>query len=256
MTIETSSSISPPRNYGFDGGVVIVTGAASGIGRETALEANRQGLGVLAWDLNADGLARLKDEVAAAGARSDALFETGIVDISDAEVVRSTMARAMEAHAPCFLVNNAGPPSGADLPFEQAIGMSLVATREMTRLWLEGKPDQPVAVNVASVAGNLLGLAEWYSAAKAGIVGYTRSLAVSRPGGLRINAVAPGLIDTARVATTLTTERGQGIVSRNPMQRAGRPEEVAAVIMFLLSPAASYVNGALIVCDGGSSLTL
>jgi NAD(P)-dependent dehydrogenase (short-subunit alcohol dehydrogenase family) len=246
-----------PRNYGFEpGAAIIITGAASGIGRQTALEAHRQGLDVLAWDLDADGLDNLKAEVEAASPGQARVFETSTVDISAAEAVKSLMARAMKTQAPRYLVNNAGPPSGADLPFERAIGMSLIATREITRLWLDGEPGEPVAVNVASVAGNLLGLGEWYSAAKAGLVGYTRHLAVARPQGLRVNAVAPGLIDTPRVTATLTSERGRDIVKRNPLGRAGRAEEVASVIMFLLSPAASLVNGALVVCDGGSSLVL
>lgn len=242
------------RNYGFDSGTVIITGAASGIGRETALEANRQGLGVIAWDIDGAGLEALEHDIRTAG--SDRLIATAVVDIGDVEAVEQAMKAAMAAHPPAYLVNNAGPPSGAVLPFDQALMLSLVATREMTRLWLEGAPVDPVAVNVASVAGNLLGLGEWYSAAKAGIVGLTRSMAVSRPGGLRVNAVAPGLIDTARLQATLLTERGKEIVNRNPLGRAGRPEEVAAAIMFLLSPAASLVNGTLLVCDGGSSLVL
>ncbi|WP_380871668.1 gluconate 5-dehydrogenase [Sphingomonas sp. DBB INV C78] len=242
------------RNFGFDTGTVIITGAASGIGRETALEAKRQGLGVIAWDINAAGLEGLAGELRATGRVQ--LVETAVVDISDIDAVAAAMRAVTAAHKPRYLVNNAGPPSGADLPFERAIANSLVATREITRLWLDGEPSDPVAVNVASVAGNLLGLGEWYSAAKAGIVGYTRSLAVSRPGGLRVNAVAPGLIDTARLQATLETERGKDIVKRNPLGRAGRPEEVAAAIMFLLSPSASLINGTLLVCDGGSSLVL
>jgi NAD(P)-dependent dehydrogenase (short-subunit alcohol dehydrogenase family) len=237
--------------FGFQPASIIVTGAASGIGRATAKLAADQGLAVIGWDVDAYGLAAMRDEIVAAGGS----FTGYVADITSPQSVQHAMQASARNLAPRYLVNNAGPPSTAALRFDAAIAGSLIATQCVTRRWLEAEPADPVLVNVVSIAGNLLGLAEWYSAAKAGIMGYTRHLAVGRPHRLRANAVAPGLINTPRVQDTLVSDRGRDIVSRNPMRRVGEPEEIASVVLFLLSPAAAYVNGAMVVADGGSSLT-
>jgi NAD(P)-dependent dehydrogenase (short-subunit alcohol dehydrogenase family) len=237
--------------FGFPSASIVVTGAASGIGRATARLAADQGLAVIGWDVDGDGLAAIENEIEAAGGS----FAGYVTDISSPQSVHGAMQATARDRPVRYLVNNAGPPSTAALPFDAAIAGSLIATQRVTARWLETAPADPVVVNVVSIAGNLLGLAEWYSAAKAGIMGYTRHLAVQRPGGLRANAVAPGLINTPRVQRTLESERGRDIVSRNPLRRVGKPEEIASVVLFLLSPAAAYVNGAMVVADGGSSLT-
>lgn len=244
----------PTFNYGLAPGAIIITGAASGIGRATAMEAFRQGLDVIAWDLDQSGLADLKTHMEGGGAAS-ARVATSVVDIADSASVKSAMRAATSHFAPSYLVNNAGPAARSELPFGEALAKSLIATHDLTELWLESDPCDPVLVNVCSAAGNVIaGPTDWYSAGKAGLAGYTRSLAGKRPKGLRANAVAPGFIDTPRLTPLFSSEEGRGQVARNPLKRAGRPEEIATLILFLLSPGASYMNGALIVCDGGSSL--
>ena len=91
--------------------------------------------------------------------------------------------------------------------------------------------------------------------AKAAIAGFTRHLALRRPGGIRANAVAPGLIDTPRMVTYMNSDAGRSMVARNPMGRAGRPDDVGATICFLLSPAASDINGVVLPVDGGAQIT-
>jgi NAD(P)-dependent dehydrogenase (short-subunit alcohol dehydrogenase family) len=110
-------------------------------------------------------------------------------------------------------------------------------------------------VNLASVAGNFQGggqtIAAFYPAAKTGIAGYTRYLATKYGGKPRANAVAPGLTLTPRTIPFMQNPAIAETVERVPLGRPGYPEELAAAILFLLSPAASYINGVLLPVDGG-----
>jgi NAD(P)-dependent dehydrogenase (short-subunit alcohol dehydrogenase family) len=119
--------------------------------------------------------------------------------------------------------------------------------------WLDrDRPADCALVNVASVAGNLLGTApDWYPASKAAIMGWTRHLASYRIADVRANAVAPGMTDTPRLAGFADSELGRRIVARVPVGRMGTADELAWPILFLLSPLASYVNGVLLTVDGG-----
>ena len=125
----------------------------------------------------------------------------------------------------------------------------------MTTGWLEHCADVAASVvNLASIAGNFSGggktIQPFYPAAKTAIVGYTRYLATRYDGQPRANAVAPGLTITPRTAPHINPASVAGI----PQGRAGFAEELAAVILFLLSPAASYVNGVVLPVDGGWSV--
>ena len=237
------------------GDSVVVTGAASGIGRATALLAGSLGLGVSAWDLNRGGAEEVVAEIAEAAGRGVAIH----VDVTDDDVVRAAFAETSEKlGVPRYLVNNAGPPSLADLEFREALQMAAGSMQGVTQKWMALDLPEPAAVvSVASVAGNLVGAApDWYGASKAAIAGYTRFLAVTHGKRLRANAVAPGPVDTPRMTPYLATEIGQAWRDSNPMGRIAEPEEIASVICFLLSPAASYVNGALLPIDGGATLRL
>jgi NAD(P)-dependent dehydrogenase (short-subunit alcohol dehydrogenase family) len=235
--------------------VVVVTGAASGIGRATALLAGSFGLRVSAWDLNRTGADEVVAKIAAGGGRGAALT----VDVSDDEVVAAAFAETSATlGVPRYLVNNAGPPSTADLEFREALTIAAGSMQMVTRKWLALRLPEPAAVvNVASIAGNLVGAApDWYGSSKAAIAGYTRFLAVTQAKRLRANAVAPGAIDTPRMVPYLSADVGRAWRDTNPMGRIGEPEEVASVICFLLSPAAAYVNGVLMPIDGGATLAL
>ncbi|MGC4788057.1 SDR family NAD(P)-dependent oxidoreductase [Micromonospora sp. DT178] len=232
------------------GATVVVTGAGSGIGRATALLAARVGLRVAAWDLAGDAVAGTADEITAAGGSAVAR----VVDVADPVAVRGAFAASGPA---TYLVNNAGPASSADLDFDRALALTVGSVRTVTDAWLASRPgDGAAVVNIASVAGNLVGTdSAWYCAGKAAIAGYTRHLATRLAPAVRANTVAPGLIDTPRTAGFAASGLGRDLVARNPMGRAGRPEEVAGAVLFLLSPLAGYLNGVLLPVDGGWMVT-
>jgi NAD(P)-dependent dehydrogenase (short-subunit alcohol dehydrogenase family) len=234
--------------------VVIVTGAASGIGKATAISAASVGLRVAAWDLDGDGAEATARSIRDAGGaclpvRTDVTEDSQVLAAFDTSEAHLGKAR--------YLVNNAGPASASDIPFEDGLLAGIVSVRRVTQAWLARQvPAEAALVNVSSVAGNLIGTApDWYPATKAAIMGYTRHLATYRNQQVRANAVAPGMTDTPRLAGFTASETGQRALQRIPAGRLARPDEIGWAILFLLSPLASYVNGALLVVDGGWTVT-
>jgi NAD(P)-dependent dehydrogenase (short-subunit alcohol dehydrogenase family) len=226
----------------------LVTGGGTGIGRATAEH------------LSASGF-----EVLALGIDRDADFPAGIaferLDVTDDAAIADLAARTPALAA---LVNAAGIliPDNGEYPadgFRRVIDINLTASHVVT-MALRGAlaRGRGAVVNFASMwsyFGSPRNPA--YAASKGGIVSLTRSLAVAlAPDGIRVNAVAPGWIETRMASGALThPERGPAIRSRIPMGRTGQPEDVARVIGFLVSPAAAYVTGTILPVDGGYSIT-
>lgn len=237
-----------------EGAVAVVTGAANGIGRQVAEDLARLGVAVSAWDLSPEGLAQLEAESRSWTGRVLALE----VDVTDGAAVRDAFARtAAELGDVGFLVNNAAPPSAADMPFMEGLLGSLGSVHLVTEAWLETPGSHGGhLVNMSSVAGSLIGIGSSpsYPAAKAGIVGLTRYLALHRPNGIRANAVAPGLVETPRTRELMESEKGRAIIARNPFGRAATAADVSAVVVFLLAPVSEYTNGVLVPVDGGALL--
>jgi NAD(P)-dependent dehydrogenase (short-subunit alcohol dehydrogenase family) len=241
-------------SFGFDpADVVIITGAASGIGRAAAANAASLGLAVIAWDLDPAGVEATVASIRAAGGRATAVT----ADVTDQAQVDAAFDQSTGFGPVRYLVNNAGPASASDLEFDRAVTMAVGSMRRVATTWLaRGADGDPALVNVSSVAGNFIGTApDWYPAAKAAIMGYTRHLAAYRSADVRANAVAPGMTDTPRLKGFAASDVGQRALQRIPLHRLGSPDEVSWAILFLLSPLASYINGTLLTVDGGWTVT-
>lgn len=237
------------------GEMVCVTGAASGIGKATALGASLAGLTVAVWDIDGPGAQATVDEIAARGGSAHAVT----VDVFDAKQIDRAWGETL-AFGPCqYLVNNAGPPSVSQGSFADRLQEALGSMEAVTNRWLDHCGDMAASmVNISSIAGNLQGsgktVSGFYPAAKAGIAGYTRWLATRHNGRPRANAVAPGITITPRVEPMLASPAMQDLAARVPVGRLGFPEDIAHAVLFLLSPAAAYINGVVLPVDGGVTL--
>jgi NAD(P)-dependent dehydrogenase (short-subunit alcohol dehydrogenase family) len=238
---------------GFEPGEpIVVTGAGSGIGLALAMRAAEAGLSVAAWDLDEPSALLCARRIEAAGGKAIAIG----ADAADPVAVAAAWRRTVDAlGAPRLLGAVAGPPSFSERDFSAGVTLALDCMRVPTEAWLEvvDVPERSV-VYFSSVQGPRYGAGEpWYTVAKSGIDGYMRAQAALRPGGIRANAVLPDWTLTPR--TERHVDRVGGIEwAENPLGRVGRAEDPANAALFLLSPAASYVNGVSLEVDGGARL--
>jgi len=243
------------RGLGFsEGDLAVVTGAGNGIGRATAHILARSGVAVAAWDMAEDPLDELLKEISQIG---QAPAYKMVVDTTDDAAIEAAWQQTARIGLPVrYLVNNAGPPSFTPLSVAEGARLAIGSYVAVTESWLSHYPDDASSVTfTASTAGNYVGgsgMQAWYPTVKMGIVGYVRHLAVQQRGRPRVNAIAPGLTVTPRTAVHLTPESAERI-KKEPLGRPAQPEEQAAGICFLLSPAASFINGVLLPIEGGVS---
>jgi 3-oxoacyl-[acyl-carrier protein] reductase len=234
------------------GEVAVVTGAASGIGRSTALMLARTGLTVAAWDIDEQALGGLVAEIESS---RGSVFQV-IVDLADPSDVERAWTETDSLNQPVkYLVNNAGPPSMTPLTVAEGVGLAIGSYAATTEGFVRRHAADASSVTfTASIAGNFKGggTADWYPAAKAGIAGYMRHIAVKFRGRPRANGVAPGITVTPRTSAMFGSTSMRERLKDDPLGRPAEADEIAAVICFLLSPAASFVNGVLLPVDGAS----
>ena len=243
--------------------VVLVTGAASGIGAASARRFAAEGASLALCDLNAEGLSQVAKEIGEAGAA----VTTAAVDVADRGQVEDFTRDAAGHFGRIDVVfNNAGVGAYGQTPdldpetWHRTIAIDLHSVFYGCRVAIPylREVGGGAIVNTASISGMAAdhGLGA-YNAAKGAVLNYTRALAIDHAReGIRVNAVCPGPIETGLTEPLLANERiAQGYRELIPMGRVGRAEEVASVVCFLASEDAAYVTGAAIVVDGGITAT-
>jgi 3-oxoacyl-[acyl-carrier protein] reductase len=239
--------------------VVLVTGAASGMGRAIAHLFADEGAKVAVTDRDANGATNTGSEIRAAGG----VAADWALDVVDIERIDAVVADVVTRLGPVdILVNNAGvsipAPIGSD-DFESAwqttLAVNLTAHVRTVRACLPHllRNRDGRIVNIASTEG--LGAQSFlspYTASKHGVVGLTRSLAVELgPQGVTVNCVCPGPIHTGMTAVIPEEAKERFARRRVPLRRYGDPEEVAQMVLNLALPASSFVTGAVVPVDGG-----
>ncbi len=241
------------------GKTALVTGAASGMGRATSRVLASEGVRVAVTDLNEDGIRSVAEEICAAGGQAEAWP----LDVADPEMIIAVVAAVAKRFGGLdVLVNNAGVSLGAPVDAEgyetvwqRAFEIMLTGQVRLIRAALPHleRSDAGRIINIASTEG--LGASRGispYTAAKHGVVGLTRSLAVELGArGITVNCVCPGPIHTGMTSAIPDEHKEKFARRRVPLRRYGAPEEVAHVIASIALPASSYLNGAVIPVDGG-----
>jgi NAD(P)-dependent dehydrogenase (short-subunit alcohol dehydrogenase family) len=242
--------------------VAIITGARRGMGRTDALILAKAGAKVVVSDISQEDCQIVVEEIKREGGEAMAVK----CDISKKAEVDNLVKSAIDKWGRVdILVNNAGIAQFAsflDMAEEQwdkTIDINLkgyflcsqAAAREMA------KQKSGVIVNIASIAMGQQGVGMpgivHYCASKGGIVAMTEALAVElAPYNIRVNAIAPGVIDTPMVQEAGLDQKAiEGMLTRVPLRRVGKPEEISSAVLFLASPDSSYMTGATVVVDGG-----
>ena len=243
----------------FDGKTIIVTGGGSGIGAATAEELGASGATVIVADLdqaNAEGVVKA---IAAKGGKAHAVK----VDVAKAAEVKTMVAFAVEKTGALHgIVNNAGiggpsaPTGSYDVDaWQNVININLSGVFYGMRFAIPEieKAGGGAIVNVASILGSVgFSGSTAYVSAKHGVLGATKNAALEHAaGGIRVNAVGPGFIHTPMVTNALDEATLKFLEGKHALNRLGRSEEVAALIVFLLSDRASFITGSYHLVDGG-----
>jgi len=239
------------------GKVAIVTGSSSGIGYRLAVGLAQQGVRVVVNSRKLERLEAVCREIQDLG--GEVLPVQADVRDPDqvASLVEQTVARFGTVH---FLINNAGGTFWAPAEQISPNGWRAVVETNLTSTFLVSKAVLPemrrngygVIINVSSVAAFEPGSSVHYSAAKAGVVQLTRLLAIEWGRyGIRVNCIVPGAIMTAASRFAKDPDFARRVAEHVPLGRIGTPDDVLGPVLFLLSDAAAYVNGAILRIDGG-----
>lgn len=249
--------------FSLAGRTALVTGASRGIGRAISLGFAEHGADLVLASRRREGLEAVAKEIEALGRQARVIP----VNMSDADGIAALVAELeRDAVAIDVLVNNAGAnPLMApliDLPLEawrKVLDVNLTGPFLLTQAIAKGMVarGRGAVINIASNGGVSAtpGIGA-YCTAKAALIHLTRCFATELgPRGVRVNAIAPGLIETRMAQALIQSEAGYPeFLKRNPLRRHGQPEEIAGVALMLASDAGSYVHGEVIVVDGGSTI--
>ncbi len=240
-----------------EGKIALVTGGAQGIGLDIVKDLAKTGAHVIIADINLEGAEKSAEKVRASGSSAEAVK----LDVSNSENVKEVFDKIFKDHKPLdILVNNAGITRDALMIRMKEDAWDLVISINLKGCFLCGqqaakqmmKQRKGSIVNIASIVG-LMGNAGQanYSAAKAGLIGLTKTMAREvATRGITVNAVAPGFIDTEMTRVLDESVRDK-LVEQIPLARLGLPQDVADCVAFLVSDRASYITGQVINVNGG-----
>lgn len=239
------------------GEIALITGASRGIGQAIALALGAQNATVIGTATSEKGAEAIGASLADAGIQGRGM----LLNVTEQASVDAVVAAVQEAYgAPTILVNNAGITRDnllmrmKDEEWNDILDTNLSSVFRLSRACLRGmtKARKGRIISISSVVGASGNAGQTnYAAAKAGLVGFTKSLAREVGGrGITVNAVAPGFIDTDMTRALPDAQR-DALLSSIPLGRLGRPEEIAAAVAFLASPGAAYITGETLHVNGG-----
>lgn len=248
--------------FNLNGKVAIVTGARRGMGKAHSLVLAKYGVKVVVSDISEEECLKVVEEIKEKGGEAIAIK----CDVSKKEEVDNLIKKTVEEWGKIdILVNNAGITQ-----FKPFLEMTEEDWNKTIDINLKGyflcaraasdimaKQKSGVIVNIGSIAMGQVGVGfpslVHYVSSKGGIAGMTEALAIDlAPYNIRVNAIAPGVIETPIVDPIKSDKEGlKATLSRIPMKRMGKPEEIANVVLFLCSDSSSYMTGAVIPVDGG-----
>jgi NAD(P)-dependent dehydrogenase (short-subunit alcohol dehydrogenase family) len=248
--------------FKLTGKIALVTGAQRGMGKADAIALAEQGATVIVTDTDLKACQAVADEIVSSGGKA-AAFAMDVTDKKQIDAVFDAVIKKFKKLD--VLVNNAGifrPKPALELTEKDwqltmdinLKGYFLCAQRAAKEM---AKQKYGRIINIASIACGQVGVgfagSAHYSATKGGIIGMTETMALEwGPLGITVNAIGPGAIDTPMVGDIKNSPKAlKAITSRVPLKRMGRPEEIAAAVVFLASDEASYVTGATLFVDGG-----
>ncbi len=240
--------------------ITIVTGAAQGIGLATAKRLASEGAHVIVCDRRLDGLDAVVEACTAAGGAGSAYA----VDVTDRAQVDAMVEAVLARHGHVdVLINNAGITMDArlikmtELQFDRVVDVNLRGVFNCSQAVARPMVERGIGVilNASSVVGIYGNYGQTnYAATKFGVIGFTKTWSRELgPKGVRVNAVAPGFVETSILESIPPKVLAQ-MRAQVPLQRLGRPEEIASVYAFLASDDASYINGAVIEVSGGMTV--
>lgn len=246
----------------YAGRVVLVTGAASGIGRAVVLRLIDEQATVIAVDRSIDGLSTLADEFAPLVASGR--LRTGVADVTDAGALRNILwdngVETLDGLVHCAGIGDTRRSSQtSDEDWDRVVGINLTGAWRTVRTCLPaliaGRGAVVVISSIAGIAGRPYLAA--YSAAKGGLIAMVRSLAVEHAGdGVRFNCVAPGSVDTPlKQDLHAPSDADEALLGRGRSlleQASATPEDIAAAVAYLAAPEARFVTGSVLVIDGGA----
>lgn len=244
--------------FGLSGQRAVITGASSGIGAHLASTLARAGAEVVLTARRTERLERLAADLNGQGYCASAVQ----MDVTNAASVQEAAASIGPVD---ILINNSGVSSEAPLANTAEADWDRVFDTNLKGAWLVSKAFAPALIasqgsilNVASILGfGVLKTVGPYAASKAGLIQLTRAMALEMArDGVRVNAIAPGYIETPINAAFFQTEAGQKLLRGVPMRRIGRPADLDAAVLGFLGNGAGFVTGATLVVDGGHTLSL